>query len=309
MFGSVLLDTLIGLMAVYLTLALAVTAVNEFIAQFLSMRSVMLKKAIQNLLVPETVEGTPSKDDQETLRKFLSHPLIAALAPSGKFPSYLEAQTFARTVVQILSGDGKPVTKAVEELQGTLRYTLSALGADGKMLVSDELEKHLTVWFNGAMERVSGWYKRRLQLISLVIAAFLVVLVNADTVAIFRELTVNRAAREQMVSVAEQYLAEDEGGTGETVPAKRSSDQIKADLVRIQESGLPLGWSGRTEGSQDLVASPRDYPKSFHSITSKVIGLLISIFAVSLGAPFWFDLLSRFMQVRSSGKKPEDKKP
>jgi len=34
-------------------------------------------------------------------------------------------------------------------------------------------------------------------------------------------------------------------------------------------------------------------------------GWLITILAVSLGAPFWFDTLSRFMNVRSSGKPPD----
>jgi hypothetical protein len=31
------------------------------------------------------------------------------------------------------------------------------------------------------------------------------------------------------------------------------------------------------------------------------VGFVISAFAISLGAPFWFDLLQRFMRVRSSG--------
>jgi hypothetical protein len=33
-------------------------------------------------------------------------------------------------------------------------------------------------------------------------------------------------------------------------------------------------------------------------------GLLVSIFAVSLGAPFWFDVLQHFMQVRAAGVSP-----
>jgi hypothetical protein len=36
-------------------------------------------------------------------------------------------------------------------------------------------------------------------------------------------------------------------------------------------------------------------------------GLLVSIFAVSLGAPFWLDVLQRFMRVRAAGKAPGEK--
>jgi hypothetical protein len=35
----------------------------------------------------------------------------------------------------------------------------------------------------------------------------------------------------------------------------------------------------------------------------KILGFLILSFAVCLGAPFWFDLLSKFVQLRGSGKK------
>ncbi|TMC39323.1 MAG: hypothetical protein E6J31_09295, partial [Chloroflexi bacterium] len=34
-------------------------------------------------------------------------------------------------------------------------------------------------------------------------------------------------------------------------------------------------------------------------------GLLATTFAVSLGAPFWFDLLNKFMAFRSSGTPPQ----
>jgi hypothetical protein len=40
----------------------------------------------------------------------------------------------------------------------------------------------------------------------------------------------------------------------------------------------------------------------------KVFGLLLSALAVSLGAPFWFDTLSKFMNVRGAGKVPDAKR-
>ena len=37
---------------------------------------------------------------------------------------------------------------------------------------------------------------------------------------------------------------------------------------------------------------------------AKVAGILITWFAVLLGAPFWFDLLKKFVPVRQTGTKP-----
>lgn len=46
--------------------------------------------------------------------------------------------------------------------------------------------------------------------------------------------------------------------------------------------------------------------KTFSS-TSLFFGFLITAFAISLGAPFWFDLLNKFVNLRVSGAKPEDR--
>ncbi|WP_419661828.1 uncharacterized protein Dvar_22610 [Desulfosarcina variabilis str. Montpellier] len=39
---------------------------------------------------------------------------------------------------------------------------------------------------------------------------------------------------------------------------------------------------------------------------AKVIGLLITILAISLGGPFWFDILSKVSKIRATGAIPED---
>jgi hypothetical protein len=36
----------------------------------------------------------------------------------------------------------------------------------------------------------------------------------------------------------------------------------------------------------------------------KAIGLAMTAFAVSFGAPFWFDLLGRIVNLRATGPKP-----
>jgi len=40
-------------------------------------------------------------------------------------------------------------------------------------------------------------------------------------------------------------------------------------------------------------------------VLAKIVGLALTAIAISLGAPFWFDLLSMFMRIRGTGDKPE----
>ncbi|HLC15725.1 MAG TPA: hypothetical protein VJL89_05810 [Thermodesulfovibrionia bacterium] len=111
-----------------------------------------------------------------------------------------------------------------------------------------------------------------------------------------------------MVEIAEQNLKE---ATDERQGVTKQSDG-SANLNDLKEkygnaltardqavsamasSGMPLGW--------------KDYPKDPLGILSKVVGLLVSILAVSLGAPFWFDRLQNIMQIRASGVRHLTKK-
>jgi hypothetical protein len=67
---------------------------------------------------------------------------------------------------------------------------------------------------------------------------------------------------------------------------------------------LGMGW-GETNGvPAGLTPGQRAY---WLWLGSKLLGLLITALAVSLGAPFWFDLLNKVMNIRGTGQKPEEK--
>jgi hypothetical protein len=76
-----------------------------------------------------------------------------------------------------------------------------------------------------------------------------------------------------------------------------------------RQGGLPLGWAlQRQPGQQpgDFEHDWRKPPVTFSGWLAKTAGILFTAFALTLGAPFWFDLLNRFMVVRST-VKPEEK--
>jgi hypothetical protein len=47
------------------------------------------------------------------------------------------------------------------------------------------------------------------------------------------------------------------------------------------------------------------FSPNYSWLLAKFTGLLISILAVSMGAPFWFDLLNKLVNVRLAGRRPD----
>jgi hypothetical protein len=61
---------------------------------------------------------------------------------------------------------------------------------------------NLETWFEDAMDRVSGWYKNKAQIVTVLVASGLAISANADTVQIARKLYLNPATREKIAQDA-----------------------------------------------------------------------------------------------------------
>jgi hypothetical protein len=80
----------------------------------------------------------------------------------------------------------------------------------------------------------------------------------------------------------------------------------------LDATKLPLWWSrSELENLWSVVerhtAKPpadKTYSINYAWILTKFTGLLISILAVSMGAPFWFDVLNKLVNIRLSGTRP-----
>jgi hypothetical protein len=74
------------------------------------------------------------------------------------------------------------------------------------------------------------------------------------------------------------------------------------EWYQLQPFGLPIGW--------DLVRlrGTRSWPAE-ETILIKMVGLFLSACEIIVGAPIWFDVLNRFVNIRSGGKPPEDMPP
>jgi hypothetical protein len=317
MFGSNTIDIAIGLVSLFLLLSLMASATNELIEGFMKKRARNLARGIKEL-----VGGDNNAAD--FLQKLYGHGLINSLF-KGKYdekntwnlPSYIPSRNFALAVIDIVKDLDAEATAAAKEKQveaakgaGTpapadpatttpvkaslprnIRTALDTLeaAADKK---TDTYEKSVEDWYNSAMDRVSGWYKRRSQYFIFAIGLVLAIIANADCIDYAKRLSTDASLRQSVVAFAEATAKDAPSKDDTTSPV----DKIKKETKDLSGIGLPIGWT--EEEQKDKAAT----------VKLHFLGWLLTALAVSLGAPFWFDMLNKIMVIRSTVKPHEKSK-
>lgn len=176
-----------------------------------------------------------------------------------------------------------------------LRALTARYGTDRTQIIDG-----LTSWYDETMDRLSGAYKRRVQLYVLVYATALTLLFNVNAIALTDSLWQSGTTRDVVVAAAQAQLkAGPATDTGETV--RKAADDAGGAIRGAESLSLPLGWTARDTVTND----PRRWDLSTTQWLLRVLGWLITVFALSFGAPFWFDALGKLVNMRGTGPKAE----
>ena len=313
--GLEVLDVVIGLGALFFLLSTALSSINEAIANILGWRAKTLEDALVNLVgdpkvkkdlktwgrsVLGLVDSKPTEPAGQApmMPTLWDHWRMKALVrnPDSKLrrrarPSYLPPKAFSLALAETIAGqapadsdadtDKSPWQQADEKILARVKAAADALPDGGlKEIVEkasvnagqtlDGFRAQVEHLFDDSMERASGWYKRKVQLMLAVLAAIVVIGLNVDTVNVATRLWNDPALRQSLSAQAAQIEA----------PAGAN-----AARQEIEALGLPVGWGDNAPDS----------------IFDALPGWIIAIAALNLGAPFWFDLLSRLARLRGSG--------
>lgn len=299
------LDVAIGLILVYGLLALIVSGLNEAIARAVSLRARFLEEGIRNLLNDPSGQGLAAGVLQHPLVRGLQRNGAEADPESAKLPSYIPSRTFAAALFDTIAppeeSESRDLVQAAKnsvskvENEAVRRTLLTLLGNARQDL--DGFRKGVEDWYDASMDRVSGWYKRRVQTILLVLSLLVALGLNADSFQVANTLWNNDAVRHAVVAEADQ-ISRREPAQG---TIKERLERTAQDVEKLESLKLPIGWSG---GDTD----PRRPPDDVLAWLMKFIGIALTGVAVSLGAPFWFDTLGKALRLRSTGK-PERSSP
>jgi hypothetical protein len=340
MFNSVVLNVVIGLVFIYLLYSLLATIIQELITSWFGLRARGLLKGISRMLNDDEYK-------KDVSNAFYDHPLIKFLG-ENKFhskPSYLTAQNFSKVMIDLLRGEnmqpgqsinpliqqalnsGKTIWGDAEISPQTLSY-LKSLWTDAQADV-EKFRCLLENWFDDTMERASGWFKKKTQLILFIIGLVLAIIFNVDTISIVKILSndpkladklANNAAiyvQNHKVVETQQFGNSIDSSKKPTINSKDYNNQLNAQLVRsnnLMDSAndiihdnindanklLGLGWSCHCKQATCTIC----FCSNFRWWS--IIGWLITALALSLGAPFWFDLLNKLVQLRSSKKETDN---
>lgn len=339
MFDSVVLDIAIGLIFVFLATSLAITAGNELLASLFKWRAKDLAAGLRLLVGRDDGEGRAGQPD--ITRALYQHPLLrglhrdAATGGDSKAPSYIPPRMFAMALLDIAlrpaDGTGQLVAGNLAEMRAQIESKRGELGnrvtdtlltfvnhveldtrtAVNKLAV---LQRDVESWFNAGMGRVSEVYRRRAQLWSTVLAVFFVAALNLDAIRITRSLANDPVLRASLIAQATEAVKQETPPAHLTPAAPQSTEakaplptpapetapsatagalrQLQTDISTINQLGIPVGWE--------------DNPpqQNVWWWVNKVLGLLLTGLAASLGAPFWFDVLKKVSSLRAAGRMP-----
>lgn len=208
------------------------------------------------------------------------------------------------------------------------------------------LEKRLRVFYEDATDRINGWYGKETQFWLLGVGALVAVIFNVNSIYIASELATNANLREQYAVMAssaeitalaasvEADAAAGEGTASDDDIVSEKREQFDDITGHISKLTLPVGrCRGFVENDKNSAAerppSGGNVPDPALIDTSnlgtpcasfgwngayssnlfvEVVGWAITAFAISLGAPFWFDLMSKLVAIRRAGKLREANK-
>ena len=342
MFGSVVLDLVILLSFTYFMASLIVSAIQEMIATIFRMRARDFETALKTLILSESDKW------KHLLENFLmkSTYFQALVRENGKFPHYMSDRHFALAVIEQIGGTDfdsiKQQINSSTHLPDGFKKTLLLMLAKAKAKMEDAYNKpegiiahfqtEVEDFYNNAMDRATGFYKRKVRRIIFWLSFIVAVAANVDTLKIANDALKDKdqlkATADMLAQKVQRMHFTDSGGMAKLVfldsagkPVKEFTyntnidttampggiDSLKKQIHELNNISDELKTAGIQYGYKDAADFRRQWFGSLSAFVLKLIGVLFTTLALLLGSGYWFDLLNKVVNIRGSGNKPGDK--
>jgi hypothetical protein len=320
MFSSPVLDLVILLSFIYFIGSLIVSSVNEAIAAARRLRPKQLQASMENLLFDNLWP-------QFLQTKLIVSPHIESLmSAKGLYPSYIPAQNFVLAVIGVIGDQNYTAANLVNAIRTTpaLPPQFQKILADLAAQAAGDLsvfEKNLATFYTNAMDRAGGVYKRKIRIVLFFLSLIVAVGANLDTIQITQSALADKAQLSQTADkIVSQMPAITQGKGAVEIQSggdsiKVSQDSTKSPSANIkqaeklraylqQSTGIACGYANWAAFKQKWQFGKGHYG----SFLLALLGVLITTFALQLSSSFWFDVMSKAVNVRAAGKKPDTKK-
>ena len=325
-----ILDFIISLSFMFLLVSLIVSALTELVSQALDLRGRMLYYSIAKLL--------DNNDEYNWGEMFYKHPSIKQIRQDKlpiklgifgnfkkRFPSYIAPAIFSQVLIDTIrfwdnvKSLHQPLTELTEahikELVQSLpegemkRSLVSALSV--AMMKGTSALVAIEQWYSDYMNRVSGWYTRKVGFISFLLAFCVSIAFNINTINVAKELWGNKellTASADMVSGSYQNFNSDNFNPSSSdwtplmdstrmLAIKQKIDEVKlvrSEIDRLTSMGYPIGWSkslfesvkSNTDATKEKVSTFKRCCDDGLVLFLSVLGWLTTAVMAYMGAPF-----------------------
>jgi len=337
-----ILDLVVGIIFVYFLLSIISSSGVEMILTGMKARAALLEDWLFKIFDKSITQ--PDGTKIALGQAIMDHCSITALSPAGKATSYIDSKNFTSALLEKITFDSlnpKNVARNIDEfivaidktslLSTEFQRVLLTYANEAKdtyKVVTEKTESEIELfrrkienWFDSSMDRLTGTLKKKYSRPStFVVAVIVTVCLNADSIALAKYLYNNPEARTK-IAMAGYDATKDTALIMQIQQVKANIDtsaegakdigELKNNLVKkINEidrakqglnDAMPLTWKAGELSDANGKLSPR-------LLFSKITGLLATILAIMMGAPFWFDVLNKISNVRSTGNKPAESK-
>ena len=334
MFSSTVLDLATGLVFCFLTASLASGIVVEAISSITKWRAKTLRDGIGQLLNDPQLSGLAGQ--------LYSHAAINPRGPGNadpekNRPAYIDRQLFAHAMMDLTgisfqvaaaAGASPGARPSLAALHDQVRAKLAEMNVQDPQLNillrgiidrsfgdAEKIQTELSTWFDHAMDRVSGVYKRWTQLVGFIAALVLAVTLNIDAVHVATVLWEQPKLVDQLkLPAAPATTGTSAASTAATAapitsgtptaPGKDAKGEPQPDvkdLLQQMNTTLPVGWP------RGFWVDAQGNCLSWPGFLIPLLGWLITAFSTLFGAPFWFDLLQQIVRLKGAGPSPQEK--
>jgi hypothetical protein len=319
------LDVLIGLAVVMLAISMAVTLFTQAITSLLNTDGKRLYEGLRSLLLQIDPQLKGIAD--ELITAILTHPLTAD--SRGRLGSVIHRDEFTKLLLDLATGAG--AQKLQPASKETLAKALAQNGIDNPSLVlakirstAMELERDHPDWassfrqdtailreassqfiaklnglFDQTIDRVSARFTAHVRVITVVCSVFVALVIQLDTVGIVNNLWMSDSLRNQMIASSI--------GLNQASIANQPSKIEGTEALHFQEDFKQNIQNLETLAANGLFLLPVSGPVWWHNWrVGKIPGIVLSALLLSLGAPFWYNVLKTLLRLRSQIADKDD---
>lgn len=311
------IDILLGISVLMLIASMAVTVLTQFVSGLLNIRGMHLLRGLGDLLqqFDPTLER---KVADQIARAVLTHPMISTV--NYRPGNTIHREELTKLLMDIAAGNThqpipdnvKPVLQQLlmnngihdpaatldkvrayalqmeltsPELATNVRHNIALIQEANSQFVAK-----INSWFDQTIDRVSDRFTASTRVITVLCSIVVVLAIQLDTLDVINRLSLDDGLRNALVAKAVEF--DKQVLDSKDVPIKNAGD-MKLEIKALQNLGV-INVPNNTE----------EWTKRWQQ--SNPAGIILSVFLLSLGAPFWYGALKNLLKLRGNTADKDD---